>query len=598
MTISLQPAHPTVEVHNLSIETAAGVSIVEPLSMTLRPREITALVGESDCGKTAVALALLGHARLGTRIASGAVTVHGTDILQLAGADLQAVRGAKVSYVPQDPSSALNPRLTIGSQMLEAMTIHGFSRDAALKQIRTLLDEVQLPSHDEFLSRHPFELSGGQQQRILIATAVACLPSLVVLDEPTTALDVTTQEFILTIIRRLADSHDVAFLHVTHDLAVVDQVADHVAVMYAGRLIETGPKLSVFRDPQHPYTSLLLGCVPPVSERRTLMRIDGTAARPGERPSGCSFRTRCPMATDQCAQQPGLAMAHGDGYVACHHAGEFVPVLTSVQELEMRGETAEPILSVTDLRASYGRKRRRTEVVHGVSFDIQPGECLALVGESGSGKSTTGRCLAGLHVPDGGTVLFDGQPLAERASARNRSQLQSIQTIFQNPDRSLNPSHTIGTLLERPLKRYGDAARGVRRAEVVELLDRVGLSSAVLRRMPGELSGGEKQRVAIARALAARPSLLICDEVTSALDVSVQATVLQVLDQLRREGLAMLFITHNLGVVRSIADRALVMEQGMIVEQGLTADILDRPQAPYTQRLVHAAPELLNTKVS
>lgn len=589
-----QPGDTLVRVDKLRIDTTRGVNIVDDVSLLLRPRRITALVGESGCGKTAVALALLGFARTGTVISSGSVRVGDVDMTGLNQRQLDLVRGSKVSYVPQDPSGSLNPRLTIGTQLIEAMTVHGRSAAQAHQQAVDLLGEVQLPATDEFLGKYPFELSGGQQQRILISMALACRPALVVLDEPTTALDVTTQASILKVIRRLADAHEVAFLHVTHDLAVVNEIADEVAVMYSGRIVEYGERELVFDAPAHPYTAMLLGCIPPVTSRKSLVPIPGTAARPGARPQGCTFNPRCPIATEQCFTEfPAQTPAHDGGAVACYHPSTYEPTLLSIADRRSVARPAVPVLTVDKLTISYGSGKNRNTVVHDVSFTIAKGECLALVGESGSGKSTTGRSIAGLHAADSGDVIYKQDVVPGPASKRSREQLRAIQTIFQNPDRSLNPSHTVRSLLERPLVRFEKSlTRKTRLDRAVEILNRVGLSSTALGQLPSQLSGGERQRVAIAQALAANPEVLVCDEITSALDVSVQAAVLEVLEGLRAEGLSMLFITHNLGVVRSLADRAIVMNGGRIVESGDVLDVMDRPTNEYTKALLAAAPQL------
>lgn len=581
-----------LRVENLKIETLAGIEIVDEVSFTVPVGKVLALVGESGCGKTSIAMALLGHARAGTRISGGSVWLQGRDVLKLSPKELREVRGHHISYVAQDPTANLSPRRTIESQMVEAMVIHGRSKEESTERARQLVGRVELPQTEEFMRRFPFELSGGQQQRVLIAMALALAPTAVVLDEPTTGLDVTTQARVLEVLTELAQVESVAFVYVTHDLAVVDHLADNVAVMYSGRLVETGNRYAIFSRPEHPYTNLLLDSVPRVNRRHALTGIPGTAAAPGERPTGCFFRTRCPLATSECEEAfpPATPNAAG-GYVRCYHSGSLTAAEhDSLERAFERPET--PLLEVVDLIASYGRGHTHNVAVQDLSLAIYPGECVALAGESGSGKTTTGRCIAGLHVPDQGEIKLQGEPLAPHASKRSHKDLRAVQIVFQNPDRSLNPSYTVRKIIERPIKLLGTARNGGTEAKLSYLLDRVRLTKRKLDLYPGELSGGEKQRVAIARALAAEPVVLICDEVTSALDVSIQAAIVELLEDLRSDGLAMLFITHNLGVVSSISNRTLVMQDGRLMEEGDTRQIIDHPANEYTQELVAAAPDL------
>lgn len=571
-------------VDGLRIETGSGVEIVNEVSFRVGPGDVFGLVGESGCGKTSVAMALLGHARPGTRIATGSVRVGETDVLSLSAGELRKVRGRLVSYVPQDPSASLSPRMKIGDQMVEAMTIHGIDKARTDDRVRSLFGRVELPGSDDFLGRYPFELSGGQQQRVLIAMALACTPSVVVLDEPTTGLDVTTQGRVLHLLSELARDEQVAFIYISHDLAVVRDIATSIGVMYSGRLVECGSADAVFMAPQHPYTVMLLDSVPRIAVRHRLTGIQGTAAAPGERPTGCHFRTRCPAATEECAVIEPPPVPAGLSVVRCLHPGSIRPQVVLLGD-PVESPAADAVLTVGNLTASYGSGRRRHEVVHGVDFEVARGECVALVGESGSGKSTIGRAIAGLHPWDDGQILLDGTPLPKTVRKRSLVELRTVQLIFQNPDRSLNPSYSVRKLIERPMNRFG--IHGSRSVE--DLLDAVRLARRVLTKRPQELSGGEKQRVAIARALAAEPDILVCDEITSALDVSIQAAILDVLTGLRDSGLSMLFITHNLGVVRSLADRTLVIEQGQIVERGGTAEVLGDPEHPYTRALMNAA---------
>jgi peptide/nickel transport system ATP-binding protein len=583
-----------LEVERLRVEGSNDWDIVDEVSFTVGEGEILGVVGESGCGKTTTALALLGHTREGTRITGGSVSLGGVDILKLSPAALRSVRGRLVSYVPQDPTSSLSPRQRVGNQVAEALLAHGRSRsDLSPTIIEELCDRVQLPTDRSFLRRYPFELSGGQQQRVAIAMALAAKPAVVVLDEPTTGLDVMTQARVLELVRELREDTKIAFVYVTHDLAVVDHLADRVLVMYAGRAVEWGDKDAVFLRSAHPYTRRLHDSVPRLAVRHRLVGIAGTAPPPGKRPAGCFYAPRCPIATDHCRSDfPALTAVAPGHLVRCWRASESMPSASSprFKPVASASDSADALLSVSDCVASY--KSSGQTVLHGVSLSVAEGECVAVVGQSGSGKTTRGRCVAGLHVPDGGTVLLSGARLAAAVTKRSQTERRTIQMIFQNPERSLNPSQTVEAIVSRPLKLFGIGDRHTRQGRMAEVLDRVRLPTRVLRRYPREMSGGEKQRVAIARALVARPSLLVCDEITSALDVSTQAAIVELLEDLRNDGLAMLFITHNLALVNSIAHRVLVVQDGEIRESGTTADVIGRPAHAYTRELLASAPDL------
>jgi len=581
---------PVLDVRELRIETAAGAPIVGGISFRLHRGEVLALVGESGCGKTSTALALLGHARRGTRIAGGSVLLDGLDLLRTDRRSLRKLRGAAISYVPQDPVSGLNPRRLVGDQVAEPLIVHGAGRGRTQRTVAELFAKVSLPNEPAFLRRYPFELSGGQQQRVAIAAALVAEPDVVVLDEPTTGLDVTTQAGILKLLAELARTTHAGFVYVTHDLAVVNHLADRVVVMYAGTDVETGPREALFSHPTHPYTTALLDSAPDLARARQLVGIAGTAPAPGQHPPGCSFAPRCPIAFERCRTEPPPPVEAGDDHLArCWRAGELARTEAA---LKLRGAAHEgTLLAVEGVEASYGTRDRRATVLHDISLAIAPGECLALVGESGSGKSTLGRCIAGLHSPDHGVISLNGKPLAALAGKRTAAQRREIQIVFQNPDRSLNPRETVGRAIWRPLWAFERLRRNAAQPRIIELLERVRLRPSMITSFPAELSGGERQRVAIARALAARPRLLICDEITSSLDVSIQAAIVSLLDELREGDLALLFITHNLALVRSVATKTLVLERGHVRDRGDTDEIIDSPQHPYTRALIAAAPD-------
>jgi peptide/nickel transport system ATP-binding protein len=568
-----------------------GPDVVRDVSFAVPAGEMLGLVGESGSGKTTVALALLGHTRRGLRITAGQVLLDGTDLLTLSPGQLRAVRGARVSYVPQDPSSALNPALRVGTQIREVLRAHDV---AAGDRVAEVMREVDLDSTPEMLRRYPHQLSGGQQQRVALAMAFACRPSLIVLDEPTTGLDVSTQRHVLETVRGLCRSYGVAAVYVSHDLAVVSGLVSDVAVMYAGRVVEIGSTAQLFGDPVHPYTRGLIGAVPSPERAEMLTGIDGQQPRPGRRGGGCSFAARCGYAVASCSTQAPAPVIAAGRTVRCLRAtdiqvthAERIPVLASPPATP--GDSA---LSIRGVTASYGS----TQVLSGIGLDVPPRTCVAIVGESGSGKTTLARCVAGLHSNWTGEIIFQGIPLARGARQRDKDVLRRIQYIFQNPYTSLNPRKTIGQIIDQQLSELSGLSRSERSARVLSVLADVSLSGDFLSSYPDQLSGGERQRVAVARALAVEPELLICDEVTSALDVSVQATIVELLRRIQRERqLAMIFITHNLALVRSIAQSAVVLRHGEIAEAGPVEQILGHPADPYTQRLMEDVPKLLHS---
>jgi peptide/nickel transport system ATP-binding protein len=510
----------SLDVTDLQVSTLDGTPVLHGVSYSIAPGEILALVGESGSGKTTAGLAALGHFRRGLVPAGGTVTVGDTDILGLTETERRAIRGRTVAYIPQDPALSLNPSLRIGRQIAEVLEAHG-APDA--ERVAEVLAEVGLPADEAYQRRYPHQLSGGQQQRVGIAMAFACRPSVVVLDEPTTGLDVTTQALVLTTIRALAAEHQVAALYITHDLAVVAQIADRIAVMRAGRVVETGTTREVLGHPGHAYTRELLDAVP---------SLDGPA------PAG--------------------------------HQGS-------------------PVLAAKNISVSYGDLK----VLQSVDVTVDTGECMMLLGESGSGKTTLSQCLSGLTAHYTGSVELDGVQLPPATRQRSAAQLRDVQYVFQSPYSSLNPRKTIAQSVELPLTRLTTMDKTRRRERVAEMLDRVRLGRKLAHRLPEQLSGGERQRAAIARALVTTPRVLVCDEVTSALDVSVQATVLDVLNDLRRDlDMAIVFVTHNIALAREVADRIAVLLDGGIAECGPVDDVLTRPSHRYTRELLANTPKL------
>lgn len=583
-----------VRVKDLRVEVAAtGHDILAEVNLTIASGDVMALVGESGSGKTTAAIALLAHQRRGARITGGRIVIGGRDMLSLSARERRDARGRIVSYVPQDPGAALNPARRIGAHLLEALRVHdwGGSDLARHERVAEMMREVSLPYDPAFLRRYPHELSGGQQQRVTIAMAFACKPAVVVLDEPTTGLDVTTQAHVLNTIRRITRLEGAAALYVSHDLSVVGSFADRVAVMYAGRLIEEGPAEAIFSSAAHPYTRLLIAAIPRIDGARTLTVIPGRAPSPGTRPVGCPFAARCALHIAECDERLPEAVPAGPTHsVRCIRVTESrQAVATSRPVLDRtRADDSAAVVRVDGLDVSYGA----VPVVHDVSFSIAGRECLALVGESGSGKTSVARSIAGLHDQWTGEIRLGATPLDRSSRHRPRAAKREIQYIFQNPYGSLNPRRTVDQSVARPLALLDVSRRDVRR-RVDMLLDRVSLPASYAVKYPDELSGGERQRVAIARALICEPRVLLCDEVTSALDVSVQASIVTLLRDLQFDfGLSLLFVTHNLPLVRSIAQRVVVMRQGRIVETGEVAQVLEEPAEDYTRQLIADAPRL------
>ena len=574
----------------------SGVEIDHEVNFELVEGEVLGLVGESASGKTTAATSLLNFQRRGARISAGTIRIEDKDVLTLGASQLRQLRGGVISYVPQDPGSALNPALRIGLQLREILEVHGFGKsdDERRERIEEMMAEVLLPSTREFLRRYPHQLSGGQQQRVALAMAFACRPKIIVLDEPTTGLDVTTQAHVLDTIRELTKAHHAAAVYVTHDLAVVSELADRIAVMYAGRLVEIGPAADLFAGASHPYTRRLLHAIPLLTGRRTLEGIPGFAPRPGRRPPGCAFEPRCAYAVERCVAEMPPEEVVGDMHrVRCWRHEEVraqAPVLTEEDSTSLESGGQEGLVVVKGVTAWYGKK----EILHDIDITLRARECLALVGESGSGKTTLARCIAGLHpFKIEGDIDFQGKPLPRLARNRPRKLRHAIQYVFQNPYSSLHPRKTIAQILSQPLNIFFDYTEDQREDRLAEVLDLVSLDSTLLGRYPDQLSGGERQRVAIARALAAEPTVLVCDEVTSWLDVSVQASIVELLVRLQSEiGLCMLFVTHNLALIRSIAYDVAVMNEGRIVEYGPTDEVLANPQAEYTRKLLADTPTI------
>jgi peptide/nickel transport system ATP-binding protein len=584
---------PVLEVTRLEVRVTGGPAIVEDVTFSLAAGEVLGVVGESGCGKTTTGVALLGRERRGTHVSKGSVRILGTEILQLPEDKRRLLRGRLISYIPQEPGTALNPSLRIRDQIREILRAHAPERNSDAF-ISELLARVGLPADRPFSRRFPHQLSGGQQQRVAIAAALAAGPAVLVLDEPTTGLDVATQALILEEIQRLQRELNVAMVYISHDLAVVASIADRAIVMYAGRIVEEGPIAQVLYSPRHPYTHGLVSSVPDHHSPRRLRGIAGVVVGIGERPPGCAFEPRCRQAHPQCKSQSPELEEVGPGHRARCMFWHDTPPLLREPSLQTKATLGQPaLLSVSDLSAGYHSSAGHTAAVRSVSFAVKPSEAVALVGESGSGKTTIARCIAGLHVDGSGEMIFNGQQLPWGAKNRSRELRRTIQIVFQNPYDSLNPRQSIQQQIARPARLLRGMSRSEAKLETQTMLGHVRLPARIADRYPNELSGGERQRVAIARALIAQPSLLVCDEITSALDVSVQGAVLDLLADLQAHlGLALLVISHDLGVVASVADRVIVLHAGQIREQAPTRQLLRTPQDEYTKMLLETAPRL------
>jgi peptide/nickel transport system ATP-binding protein len=594
---------PALEVQGLTIAyRRAGVwlTAVSDVSLAIPAGEAYGLVGESGCGKTTLALSVVRYLPRNGRIEAGAIRVDGQDLLRLSEPELRRWRGARLAMVYQDPVSALNPALRIGDQIAEVYRFHHrLTPREAMRRAHDALVKVAIPDPDRALRRYPHQLSGGQQQRVVIAMALAGNPQLLILDEPTTGLDVTIEAEVLDLIASLRANIDTAILLISHNLGLVARVCDRIGVMYAGRIVEEGPAAEVLHTPRHPYTMGLLRCLPHFGDpgqRVPLEPIPGALPFLGDTIPGCAFHPRCVLAREQCRTRDPELYATGAGRRSRCFFWEEVPRMphgAGAATLRERGTLDGALLEVTGLRKAYRGRGQEAIAVDDVSLSVRKGETLGLVGESGSGKTTLARCLVGLTEPDAGQLVFEGKPEPWKSSKRELGVLRAMQMVFQNPDTTLNPSWTVRRILERAVRVLLGLTGRAQHRRVAELTQRVRLEPRHLNLHAAQLSGGLRQRVAIARALAGRPALAICDEPVSALDVSVQAAILTLLMELQAvEGVSYILISHDLAVVRYLADRIGVMYLAQLVEIGKTEDIFGGPQHPYTEALLSAIPTL------
>ncbi len=603
---------PLIQINDLSIgfDSKSGdtLAVLRNVNLDVRAGDAIGLVGESGSGKSTLALAAMGYLKRGLRVLNGESRFNNSNLFEFSRQQLESIRGGRIALIPQNSGQSLTPSQRIGAQIGETLQLHTVLTGGDCEQ-RTLelLTQVRLPDPQQLVSRYPHELSGGQQQRVAIAMALAGDPQVLLLDEPTTGLDVTTQAHILSLLRDIATESDMAMVYVSHDLGAIAQVCNQVAVMYAGEVVLQGEVRQILREPLHPYARGLLASIPRLQTAALPRALDGRPPAPGEVNHSCSFVDRCVLAKPSCSQQrPKLQRVTSGELVRCpyHTEASGIPVAVESQALlRTIDHTATPVLALNELAITYhkpalwhrwfGQKDNYTPTVDDINLSLQPGETLGLVGESGSGKSTILKTVAGLLPPLRGEMRWQNlTALTEKVEQRDPQQLRKVQIVFQNPDESLNPRHTISEILAQPLKLYFGLSGESLESRCIELLERVRLAAHYMNRYPAQLSGGEKQRVAIARAFAAEPELVLCDEVTSALDVSVQAAVLDLLDDLRREkNTTYVFVSHDLAVVRALSDRVAVLYQGRLCEVGPAASVYAAPSHPYTEVLLGAVLE-------
>lgn len=608
---------PVLKLENVAVAykvRGGEIEAVQDVSFEIRRGEAHGIVGESGCGKSTVAWAVLNFLGANGYVKRGSIKFMGQELVGKKGEELRRLRGDQIAMVYQDPMQALNPAMRLGDQMKEVLTVHrGLSEQEAEKRCIEMLERVYMPDAVNMMKRYPHQISGGQQQRVVIAMALLNNPALLIMDEPTTALDVTVEAAVLDLIAELRRDFDTAIMYITHNLGVVARVSSRVGVMYAGEMVERASVEDIFKRPMHPYTQGLIRCVPKLGADKAasiLYPIRGRVPPPNNRPPGCVFGPRCDYFQERCREEhPQLRRLPNGVWVRCHFAEEIDPSRWTPSEdlilpTAANGKPgAEPILELNGLKKYYkvagnslkdvlglGRPRY-VKAVENASFKVFKGSTLGIVGESGCGKSTLIKTIIGLEDSTGGEAKFLGFDITGDLSTRTEQLIQELQMVFQNPDSTMNPSYTVEQQIGRPMRRFKTVPKNQIRSEVIKLLRAVRLGETYLDRLPRQLSGGEKQRVGIARALASHPDLILCDEPVSALDVSVQAAVLNLLLDIQKQyDTTMLFIAHDLSVVRFFSDNVAVMYLGQIMEIGPAEAIYAPPYHPYTEALLSAVP--------
>ncbi len=616
-------SHPdlVLDVNGLTIsyETRKGdIEAVRQTSFQVKRGRTLGLVGESGCGKSTIAYGLVGFLGSNGKIVSGSIHFQGHELIGRSQTELNKLRGNRIAMVYQDPMQALNPSMRIGGQLSEVLTCHQpMPKGEAWERSIQMLRQVHMPDPQEVMNRYPHQISGGQQQRVVIAMAMLNNPTLLIMDEPTTALDVTVEAVVLDLIEELKKDFRAATIFITHNLGVIARVSDDICVMYSGELVEKGPVREIFHRPCHPYTMGLLSCVPRLGETKmesVLAPIRGHVPPLSERTKNeCIFTSRCDYATENCREaRPDFTAVGPEHMVRCLYARHIdtQPKTARRQEkdtikydLDKPDDTEKALLNLDQLKVYYPQESRSVlsmfglgekrfiKAVDEVSFSLFRGRTLGIVGESGCGKSTLAKGVIGLEPVTDGRIDFLGIDISQSVSERGTQIIQEIQMVFQNPDSTLNPSYSIGRQIARPIRKFRTVPGNQVKGEVIRLLNAVRLNDSYYDRFPRQLSGGEKQRVGVARALASRPDLIICDEPVSALDVSVQAAVINLLIEIvNRLGTAMIFIAHDLSVVRFFSDNVAVMYLGQIVEFGTAEAIYAPPYHPYTEALLSAVP--------
>ncbi len=609
-------SQPLLECNDLCLSyfTRAGeIPAVKDFSLKLEPGESVGLVGESGCGKSTVAMAIMNYMGTNGGIVGGNIVFDGRDMATLSREELRQIRGSSIAMVYQEPMAALNPSLTIGRQLMEVPMVHEkISEAEAFIRARQMLADVHLPDPERLMAAYPHQISGGQQQRVVISMALLSSPKLLLLDEPTTALDVTVEAGIVELIGEISSKFGTSMLYISHNMGLIRDTCERVCVMYSGEMVEEGPIETVFNSMTHPYTHGLFGAIPlPGADKNSkpLIAIRGQLPLPHERPRGCNYGPRCDFFQSGRCDGGDIPMAETgrpQQRVRCLRWqeidwAEYAPPAVA-QESE---EPGAEVLVVEDMRKYYVvddrsllgkvtlRPKRYVKANESISFDAREQETVAIVGESGCGKSTFAKVLTGLETATQGGIEFNGTDISKvPVKRRSREQIGSLQMVFQNPNDTLNPSHTVGAQIGRVIHKFGvERERGRIQERVMELLDAVKLPRDFMWRRPRQLSGGQKQRVGIARAFAGNPAMVIADEPVSALDVSVQAAVTELLMDLQREHkTTLLFISHDLSVVRYLADRVVVMYLGQIMERGTTEEVFSPPYHPYTEALLSAVP--------
>ena len=601
------------KVKNLSVgfksQKGHEISILKNITTNIKKGETVGIVGESGSGKSTLALAMMGYVKQGLFTMDGECIFNSSDLLKMENRELEKIRGRKIAMIPQNAGQSLTPNLKIGYQIDEALKLHTkLNKSERDNKTSELLNKVRLPSPETIALRYPHELSGGQQQRVAVGMALAGNPDLLLLDEPTTGLDVTTQAHVLELLNFIAKDTGTSMVYVSHDLGAIAQVSDRIIVMYSGEIVLEGPARDILKQPVHPYTYGLLKSIPKLSLAGLPDSMPGSQPQPGTIQKGCSFYDRCNFAEDKCKKNsPNLEyVSELKTSVRCFNYKKLIEKKNDNNTKIKRNEKnikINEILNLTDVSISYAKQKFLDQIlnkitdtnptVKDINININKGETLALVGESGSGKSTILKSIAGLLRTKEGKIKFDKDKiLSNDLKKRNSSDLRAIQLIFQNPDESLNPNHTVEEILAQPLKLYFGLSGEELKKNIIELLEKVRLGKFYMTRYPRQLSGGEKQRVAVARAFAAKPDIILCDEVTSALDVSVQAAVLNLLQKLKEDfGTTYIFVSHDLAVVRAISDRVAVLYQGRLCEIGPSKNVYQFPSHPYTEVLLGAVLE-------